>query len=127
MPGPGSYEPKKEIFSHIGGKLGKDSKDTLITSWTPGPGAYSSITNNKERYPSWSLSKSARDGKNGDGFNLGPGQYDHTIGFNKVSEAAPAYGFNGNSQKLKAEVNSVPGPGTYESRLISSRKSVKIA
>lgn len=62
-----------------------------------------------------------------DGFNLGPGQYEHTVGYKKVTEAAPAYGFHGSSQKLKEEINNVPGPGTYESRLISSRKSIKIA
>ena len=102
VPGPGSYEPKKEVFSHIGSKLSKDSKELQFDSKTPGPGAYESISNHKEKYPSWSLSKSAREGRSEDGFNLGPGQYDHTIGYKKVSEAAPAYGFYGNSQKLKA-------------------------
>lgn len=126
MPGPGSYEPKKEIFSHIGGKLDKNSKDLPLISKTPGPGAYDSILNHKEKRPSWSLAKSARDDRSGERYNLGPGQYDHTIGYKKIVEAAPAYGFHGNSQKLKGEINTVPGPGTYESRLISSRKSVKI-
>jgi hypothetical protein len=65
VPGPGSYEPKKEIFSRIGGKLSKDSKDMAVSSKTPGPGAYDSLNRLKEKYPSWSLSKSARDGGRG--------------------------------------------------------------
>lgn len=68
---------------------------------TPGPGAYEPMMGYKEKYPSWSLSKSQRDDRSGERNNLGPGQYDHTIGYKKVIDSAPAYGFHGRSQKLK--------------------------
>lgn len=68
-----------------------------------------------------------RDYNTGNRLDLGPGQYDHTLGFKKVVETAPAYNIAGKSQKLKYEVNNVPGPGAYESPLIKSRKNIKIA
>ncbi len=106
MPGPGSYEAKKDIYSHIGGIVGKDLRDSISMSKTPGPGNYEQANNHiKEKAPVWSLSKSARDYSNGERYNLGPGQYDHPIGYKKVVETAPSYGFAGNSQKLKYEIN----------------------
>jgi hypothetical protein len=82
-------------------------------SKTPGPGNYEQDKLFKEKAPSWSLSKSARDYGNGDKFNVGPGQYEHTIGYKKVVEASPAYNIGGKSQKLKYDINEVPGPGSY--------------
>lgn len=45
MPGPGSYEAKKDIYSHIGGIVGKDLRDSLSMSKTPGPGNYEQANN----------------------------------------------------------------------------------
>ena len=62
MPGPGSYEPKKEMYSHISGIVGKDLRDSLIMSKTPGPGNYEQHGEMlKQKAPSWSVSKSSRD------------------------------------------------------------------
>lgn len=107
--------------------MGKDLRDSLNLSRTPGPGRYAQENKFKEKAPSWSMSKSARDNASGERFNLGPGQYDHPLGYKKVVDSAPAYGFAGNSQKLKYETNNVPGPGTYERPLLKSRGSIKIA
>jgi hypothetical protein len=101
-------------------------RDSLRNDKTPGPGNYEQKTTFKEKAPSWSLSKSSREYKSGDNFNIGPGQYEHTKGFSKVIEAAPAFGFDGKSQKLKYDVSNVPGPGAYERNLLKSRKSIKI-
>jgi hypothetical protein len=38
-----------------------------------------------------------RDYSGGDRLNIGPGQYDHTVGFKKVIDTAPAYNFAGKS------------------------------
>lgn len=95
---------------------------------TPGPGNYEHDINFNEKSPVWSLSKSARDySPNEKNFNLGPGQYDHPVGYKKVIGTAPSYGFDGKSQKLKYDISQVPGPGTYERPLMKSRKSIKIA
>lgn len=94
---------------------------------TPGPGNYEHDINFKEKSPVWSLSKSSRDYAHGEKFNLGPGQYEHPNGYKKVIGTAPSYGFDGKSQKLKYDINEVPGPGTYERPLMKSRKSIKIA
>lgn len=127
MPGPGSYEPKKEVYSHIGGIVGKDLRDSLMMNKTPGPGNYEHDANFKEKSPVWSLSKSSRDNYPSEKFNVGPGQYDHPNGYKKVAETAPSYGFDGKAEKLKYEINNVPGPGAYERPFIKSRKSIKIA
>lgn len=126
VPGPGAYEPKKEIYSHIGGIVGKDLKDSLIMSKTPGPGNYEHDANFKEKSPVWSLSKSARDYSPGEKFSLGPGQYDHPNGYRKVIDTAPSYGFDAKAEKLKYDISQVPGPGAYERPLIKSRRSIKI-
>ena len=128
MPGPGSYDGKKEVYSHIGGIVGKDLRDSLVMNKTPGPGNYEHDINFNEKSPVWSLSKSARDySPNEKNFNLGPGQYDHPVGYKKVIGTAPSYGFDGKSQKLKYDISQVPGPGSYERPLMKSRKSIKIA
>lgn len=127
MPGPGSYEPKKEVFSRIGGIVGKDLRDSLVMSQTPGPGNYENSTNFKEKSPNWSMSKSARDYSPGDKYNIGPGQYEHPNGYKKVIGSSPSYNIAGNEPKLKYDINSNPGPGSYERELLKSRKSVKIA
>jgi hypothetical protein len=93
---------------------------------TPGPGNYEHDANFKEKNPSWSLSKSSRDYHPSDRYNIGPGQYEHTVGYKKVVDTAPAYGFAGNSPKLKYEINPVPGPGSYDDKLMKSRRSIKI-
>jgi hypothetical protein len=97
VPGPGSYEPRKEVLSHIGGIVGKDLRDSLMMSKTPGPGNYEQNNMLKEKAPSWSLSKSMRDYNTGNRMELGPGQYDHTVGYKKVVETAPAYNIGGKS------------------------------
>ena len=74
----------------------------------------------------WSLSKSSRDYSHGEKFNLGLGQYDHPVGYKKVVGSAPSYGFDGKSQKIKYDIQNVPGPGTYDRPLMKSRKSIKI-
>ncbi len=93
---------------------------------TPGPGNYQHDINFNEKAPVWSLSKSSRDDGPNSKYNVGPGQYDHPVGYKKVIGTAPSYGFDGKSQKLKYEINEVPGPGSYERPLIKSRKSIKI-
>lgn len=40
VPGPGAYDGKKEVYSHIGGIVGKDLRDSLVMNKTPGPGNY---------------------------------------------------------------------------------------
>jgi hypothetical protein len=127
VPGPGAYEPKKEVYSHIGGIVGKDLRDSLVMNKTPGPGNYEHDVNFKEKSPVWSLSKSSRDYSHGEKYNIGPGQYEHPVGYKKVVGTAPSYGFDGKSQKLKYEIQDVPGPGAYERPLMKSRKSIKIA
>jgi hypothetical protein len=107
--------------------VGKDLRNSLDFSKTPGPGRYDQENRFKEKAPVWSLSKSVRDYSNGERYNLGPGQYDHLNGFKKVSEKAPSYGFDGKSQKLKYETSNVPGPGAYEKPLMKSRGVIKIA
>lgn len=76
VPGPGEYEPKKQVYSKIGGIMARDMSSSLILSKTPGPGSYdeSSYSKVKSKDPTWSLSKSSRDNmfKNND---VGPGQY----------------------------------------------------
>lgn len=127
VPGPGAYEPKKEVYSHIGGIVGKDLRDSLVMNKTPGPGNYEHDANFKEKSPMWSLSKSSRDYSHGEKYNIGPGQYDNPVSYKKVIGTAPSYGFDGKSQKLKYDIQEVPGPGAYERPLIKSRKSIKIA
>lgn len=86
MPGPGSYEPKKEMYSHISGIVGKDLRDSLIMSKTPGPGNYEQHGEMlKQKAPSWSVSKSSRDQLDGQRYNIGPGQYENLDGYKKVS------------------------------------------
>ena len=91
MPGPGAYEPKKEVYSHIGGIVGKDLRDSLVMSKTPGPGNYQHDANFKEKSPSWSLPKTPRGHEPNAKYNVGPGQYEHVNGYKKVVESAPAY------------------------------------
>lgn len=95
-------------------------------SKTPGPGNYEHDADFKDKQPAWSLSKSSRDYHPSDRYNIGPGQYEHTVGYKKVVDTAPAYGFAGNSPKLKYEINPVPGPGSYDDKLMKSRRSIKI-
>ena len=127
VPGPGSYEPNNKVYSHIGGIVGKDLKESLIMSKTPGPGNYEHEANFKEKSPNYSLSKSARDYSPSAKYNLGPGQYDPLNGYKKVIDSAPSYNIANNAEKLKYDLGKVPGPGSYERELMKSRKSVKIA
>ena len=126
VPGPGSYEPAKEVYSHIGGIVGKDLRDSLVMSKTPGPGNYEHSANFKDKAPNWSLPKTARDHSPSMKYNVGPGQYEHVNGYNKVSDSAPSYNIANKAQKLKYDINKVPGPGSYERELMKSRKSIKI-
>jgi hypothetical protein len=62
----------------------------------------------------WSLSKSERDKfPITDKLNIGPGQYE-LAAYKKVVENAPAYNIGGKTQKIKYDINNVPGPGSYE-------------
>lgn len=90
--------------------VGKNLRDSLSLSQTPEPGRHAQENKFKEKAPSWSMSKSARDHSSGERFNLGPRQYDHTLGYKKV-----------------VEVNDVSSPGAYERPLLKSRGSIKIA
>ena len=76
IPGPGQYEPKKQVFSKIGGIMARDMHSSMILSKTPGPGSYddSGYSKVKGKDPMWSLSKSSRDNMFKDN-NIGPGQY----------------------------------------------------
>jgi hypothetical protein len=40
VPGPGEYEPKKQVYSKIGGIMARDMHSSLMLNKTPGPGAY---------------------------------------------------------------------------------------
>ncbi len=62
IPGPGEYEPKKQVLSKIGGIMARDMQSSLILSKTPGPGSYDDSTYSKikSKDPMWSLSKSSR-------------------------------------------------------------------
>ena len=91
VPGPGSYEPNNKVYSHIGGIVGKDLRDSLVGSKTPGPGNYEHSASFKEKAPNYSLSKSARDYSPSSKYNLGPGQYEPLNGFKKVVDSAPSY------------------------------------
>ena len=72
------------MFSHIGGIVGKDLRDSLVMSKTPGPGNYENGSYGKEKAPSWSLPKTPRDYSPNMSNSVGPGQYDHTKGYSKV-------------------------------------------
>ena len=96
-------------------------------SKTPGPGNYEHDANFKEKSPNWSLAKSPRDNSPSMKYNVGPGQYEHTKGYEKVSGSAPSYNIAGKAEKLKYDINKVPGPGSYDDHLMKSRKSVRIA
>ena len=96
-------------------------------SKTPGPGNYEQEANFKEKQPSWSLSKTPRDHSPSLKYNVGPGQYEHPNGYKKVIDSAPSYNIANKAEKLKYDINKVPGPGTYERELMKSRKSIKIA
>ncbi len=39
-PGPGQYNPKKEVYSKIGGLVSHHLKSAFLDPLTPGPGAY---------------------------------------------------------------------------------------
>ena len=71
------------------------------------------------------MSKSEREHNLTDKYNIGPAQYEHMGGYNKVIESAPAYNFGGKSQTLKYDNNGLPGPGSYEIEFVKSRKSIK--
>ena len=114
MPGPGSYEAKMHSYSHIGGIVGKDLRDSLVNNKTPGPGNYEHGANFKEKSPNWSLSKSARDNEPSPKYNVGPGQYEHPNGYKKVIDSAPSYNIASRAEKLKYDLSTVPGPGQYE-------------
>jgi hypothetical protein len=62
VPGPGEYEPKKQIYSKIGGIMSRDMSSSLLLSENPGPGSYdeSGFSKVKGKDPTWSLSKSSR-------------------------------------------------------------------
>ncbi len=62
IPGPGEYEPKKQVYSKIGGIMARDMHSSLVLSKTPGPGSYddSSYSKLNSKDPMWSLSKSSR-------------------------------------------------------------------
>jgi len=114
------------MYSHIGGIVGKDLRDSLVMSKTPGPGNYEHDANFKDKAPNWSLPKTPRDHSPSMKYNVGPGQYDHSNGYNKVSDSAPSYNIANKSEKLKYDINKNPGPGSYERELMKSRKSIKI-
>jgi hypothetical protein len=79
------------VYSHIGGIVGKDLRDSLVLSRTPGPGNYSHDSDFKEKSPSWSLPKTPRGQEYDSKYNLGPGQYEHPEGYKKVVQSSPAY------------------------------------
>jgi hypothetical protein len=72
-------------------------RDSLMMSRTPGPGNYDNTAIFKDKAPTWSMSKSARDNSPTEKYNIGPGQYDHPNGFKKVIDSAPAYNIAGKS------------------------------
>ena len=62
-----------------------------MMSKTPGPGNYDNGASLKDKAPSWSLSKTPRDHSPESKYNVGPGQYEHPIGYNKIHDSAPSY------------------------------------
>lgn len=39
-PGPGAYDPKKEIFTRQGGQIGRSGRSRHLDVGNPGPGQY---------------------------------------------------------------------------------------
>lgn len=57
---------------------------------------------------------------------LGPGAYDHDKNYKTLATKNRGYNF-GHEDKLRYDLNNVPGPGAYDGKPMRSRQSVKIA
>lgn len=85
-------------------------RNSLVDNKTPGPGNYEGdSTKIKGKDPSWSLSKSPRDEMSKSTL-VGPGAYDHDKNYKKLVTTNKGYNF-GSENKLKYDINKVPGPG----------------
>ena len=113
VPGPGSYD-NKNSFSKIGGIMSREMRNSYADSKTPGPGNYEMDVNRvKSKDPSWSLSKSPRDYMSKSTI-VGPGAYEVDKDYNHLVKNNNGYNF-GSQKRLKQDINSVPGPGEYNS------------
>lgn len=100
-------------------------RNSYVDNKTPGPGNYQNDNKGlKEKDPSWSLPKSPRDQMSKS--TLGPGAYDHDKNFKSLATTHKGYNF-GHDGKLKLDINSVPGPGQYDGKNLSSKQGIKIA
>lgn len=115
VPGPGAYDAKQEyVLEHKRGySLGKAKYNQLLPSKTvPGPGAYEPVLTSAN--PNVKFGKDERVTiplKKG---VPGPGQYDASDQFNKLS-AKPGVKFCKSEAHFKE--NKVPGPGNYDPKV----------
>lgn len=56
---------------------------------------------------------------------VGPGAYDHDKNYKSLVTTNKGYNF-GSDQKLKYDINKVPGPGSYEANLLKSKQEIKM-
>lgn len=99
-------------------------RNSYADSKTPGPGNYDGDSVKvKSKDPSWSLPKSPRDQMSKS--TLGPGAYDHDKNYKELVTTNKGYNF-GSDNKLKYDINNVPGPGQYDGKSIASKNSIKI-
>lgn len=105
--------------------MSREMRNSYADSKTPGPGNYEPDGNkNKNKDPSWSLSKSPRDNMSKSTI-VGPGAYNHDKNFKELVTTNKGYNF-GSQKKLKFDVNNVPGPGEYNGDNLKSRRNIKI-
>lgn len=126
VPGPGAYENKSSVYSKIGGIVSRQLRNSYADSKTPGPGNYDPDNSRvKSKDPQWSLSKSPRDDMSKSSI-VGPGAYDHDKNYKSLVTTHKGYGF-GSDNKLKYDINNVPGPGSYDGKGIKSGQGLTIA
>lgn len=57
---------------------------------------------------------------------VGPGAYEHDKNYKSLVTTNKGYNF-GRDNKLKYDINNVPGPGSYDGKNLKSNQGVKIA
>lgn len=105
--------------------MSRQLRNSYADSKTPGPGNYDFDSSRvKAKDPSWSLPKSPRDQMSKSTI-VGPGAYDHDKNYKSLVTTNKGYEF-GNENKLKYDINKVPGPGQYEQDGLKSKQGIKI-